>query len=46
MPIAGIIPYPNIKRGLRIIFKKKLKIKIFLLLFVSPIAVNDELRDI
>ena len=43
-PIAGIGPYPKMNNGFKNIFKKKLNIRTFLKVFVSPSACNNELR--
>ena len=44
IPIEGIGPKPKINIGFKIIFKKKLNIRTFLKVFVSPSACNKELR--
>ena len=43
-PMAGININPNIKIGFSKIFKKKLKMRRFLYVFVSPSACNKEFK--
>ena len=44
IPIAGMKLYPNINNGFKNILRRKLKIRTFLNVLVSPSACNKELR--